>query len=256
MGDWPSSGTPVLVQSGDIDPGPEIRTFFNSISVDEFGNALTCFARSSPSEYISIGRAFRKAGDPLGTMQPMEIIKESPGPYTVYRWGDYSQVGVDPVDNVTFWYTHEYAPASSSWNTWIASRQVHEFPLTVDVTTLSEATGGTANFALKNPSHANKKYIMLATLSGTSPGTPLPSPPGGVVLPINWDLFTNVILFNMGSPFITGFLGTLDGMGNAAAIFSPPMLPGLAGFTMDFAYAQDGKYWDFASNNVSIDVVP
>jgi len=117
---WPASGTPALVQSGEIDPGPAIHTFFNSISVDALGNAATCFARSASDEYISMSRATRLAADPAGTMAAPVILKDSSGPYTSGRWGDYSSVAVDPTDGTTFWAHHEYCPGGNSWNTWVA----------------------------------------------------------------------------------------------------------------------------------------
>ncbi|MCH7700237.1 MAG: dockerin type I repeat-containing protein [Planctomycetes bacterium] len=119
--DWPGGGTPEVVQSGEIDPGPGIRTFFSAISVNEFGDAGIVFARSSSSEFISMGRAVRSASDPLGTFQPMVILKESTSPYTTSRWGDYGGIGVDPIDHRTFWAHHEYATATNNWNTWVAS---------------------------------------------------------------------------------------------------------------------------------------
>ena len=30
------------------------------------------------------------------------------------RWGDYSDMTVDPVDDCTFWYVHEYVPTTSA----------------------------------------------------------------------------------------------------------------------------------------------
>ena len=119
--DWPISGTPEIYQSGDIDPGPTIRTFFTAIAPDGYGNAAMCFARSSPDEYISIARCMRLADDPLGTMGPVVIVKESDGPYDAWRWGDYSGVSCDPSDNLTFWMHGEWTPGGSTWNTWISS---------------------------------------------------------------------------------------------------------------------------------------
>ncbi len=125
MNGWPDSGVPVLVQSGEIDPGPGeidpgpgVRTFFSSISVDVYGNAAMSFARSSPSEFISMGTAFRYASDPPGSFGTPVLRKSSTGPYTSSRWGDYSAVNVDPSDGFTFWAHHEYAE-SSSWRTWV-----------------------------------------------------------------------------------------------------------------------------------------
>ncbi|KZC43510.1 UNVERIFIED_ORG: hypothetical protein RHOFW104R5_09000 [Rhodanobacter sp. FW104-R5] len=39
------------------------------------------------------------------------------------RWGDYSAMSIDPVDDCTFWYTSEYLQNTGSfnWNTRIGS---------------------------------------------------------------------------------------------------------------------------------------
>ncbi|MCH8345267.1 MAG: hypothetical protein IH983_14955 [Planctomycetes bacterium] len=120
MNGWPDSGIlPELVQSGEIDPGPNIRTFFSAITVDEHGNAAMVFARSAPREFISMATAFRYACDPLGTFRPVVIQQTSNGPYTsINRWGDYGAVNVDPTDGLTFWAHHEYA-INNSWRTWV-----------------------------------------------------------------------------------------------------------------------------------------
>jgi hypothetical protein len=118
---WPSGGTPTLVQSGTVDPGPDIRTFFTSIWADKWHNAAMCFARSSPNEYISMARCVRRFDDPPAYMGDVVINKVSNGPYTYSRWGDYSGDWTDPSDETTFWTHHEYAPSTTSWNTWIAS---------------------------------------------------------------------------------------------------------------------------------------
>jgi len=120
MNDWPFSGRqPQLVQSGELDGGGSIRTFFSSITVDRNGNAAMCAARSSPDEYISMVTSYRLRSDPPGQMRPMVIRKTNTGPYTASnRWGDYSQVNVDPADGRTFWAHHEWAEGNS-WRTWV-----------------------------------------------------------------------------------------------------------------------------------------
>ncbi|MEE9130176.1 MAG: hypothetical protein V3T84_09170 [Phycisphaerales bacterium] len=120
MNGWPDSGdVPTLVQSGEIDPGADIRTFFSSITVDDNGNAAITFSRSSPSEFISMSTAYRLATDPLGTFRPDEIRQTNSGPYTfIARWGDYSAVNVDPANGRTFWAHHQYA-INNSWRTWV-----------------------------------------------------------------------------------------------------------------------------------------
>jgi hypothetical protein len=39
------------------------------------------------------------------------------------RWGDYSSMNIDPVDDCTFWYTNEYLlnNGTFNWSTRIAS---------------------------------------------------------------------------------------------------------------------------------------
>lgn len=100
-------------------------------------------------------------------------------------------------------------------------------PLTVDPASLGVWTGGTANFALDGgPATANKKYILLGSITGTEPGTPLP---GGAILPLNWDVVTDILflLTLNGHPITLNFRGTLDANGRAEASLN---LPG--GFTM------------------------
>ncbi len=118
MNGWPNSGSnPTLVQSGAVG-GDGLYTTFTSIAVDDAGNAALCFARSSSSEYLSMATTYRLAGDPLGTMRPMVIEKQSTSPETSGRWGDYSGIEYDAFTN-QFWAHHEYR--GSSWLTWISS---------------------------------------------------------------------------------------------------------------------------------------
>ena len=63
----------------------------------------------------SIRYAVHQYGDPPGTMQAEAVIINgngvNTGPYG--RWGDYSAMNVDPVDQCTFWYTNEYHDVDS-----------------------------------------------------------------------------------------------------------------------------------------------
>jgi len=106
-----------VVQQGDIDPGVGIRTFFGSIWADASNNVGMVFSRSSPSEFISMGRTFRRASDPLGTMSPMVIVQPSTSPDLSQRWGDYSNVTDDPALPGAFWGHNEFR--TSAWMTWV-----------------------------------------------------------------------------------------------------------------------------------------
>ncbi|MCB9876552.1 MAG: hypothetical protein H6835_03030 [Planctomycetes bacterium] len=81
---------------------------------------------------------------------------------------------------------------------------------------------------------ANRPYALLASLSGTSPGTSI----GAVTLPLNWDGFTSVVLETYGSGALPGFFGTLSADATATATFDTniPVPPALLGLHVDFAW--------------------
>ena len=60
---------------------------------------------------------------------------------TSNRWGDYSDMTVDPVDDQTFWYTQEYYDSTSSFN-W--RTRIGSFKLATSTSTLKlQAVGQT-----------------------------------------------------------------------------------------------------------------
>ncbi|MFH1999702.1 MAG: hypothetical protein ABIK28_08480, partial [Planctomycetota bacterium] len=127
--------------------------------------------------------------------------------------------------------------------------------LTADASTLSATTGGTINFDLfAGSAKASKKYLLLGGVSGTQPGTPLPL--GYVVLPLNWDVYTDFVASLLNTQFYTDFLGTLDSAGMGMAQLNAPALPGTAiGVKMVYAYCLNYP-WHFASEPVEIEIVP
>jgi len=96
-----------------------------SIAMDKQGNIALGYSASSGSVYPSIRYTGRLVTDALGTMQSEKVIMAGAGSQLpkLSRWGDYSSMTVDPVDDCTFWYTNEYLKASGTfnWSTQIAS---------------------------------------------------------------------------------------------------------------------------------------
>lgn len=101
------------------------------------------------------------------------------------------------------------------------------------------------------PSLANRTYVLLASLSGTGPGTPL----GSVVLPLRWDGFTSLVAQQLGSAALPGFLGTFNADGSATAQFDSliPVPAGLLGLHIDFAYVTVAPF-DAVSEPAGADV--
>jgi hypothetical protein len=116
---WPDSGNaPFVTQSGDVLPNGSGFASFCSITANAFGQAALNFTYSSTSEFLNMYRVMRNPSDAPGTMQAPVLQKTSAASYSGSRWGDYSSIVVDPVDNKSFWSHGEYTPGSGSWSTW------------------------------------------------------------------------------------------------------------------------------------------
>ena len=124
------NATPVVVQQGTLPTADGIHRWMGSIATDKQGNMALGYSASSASVAPGIRTTGRLVNDPLGTMQTENIVLAGVGSQTgtLHRWGDYSAMTVDPVDDCTFWYTTEYLKTSGSfnWSTRIAS---FKFPL-------------------------------------------------------------------------------------------------------------------------------
>lgn len=108
-----------LYQEGTFAPNDAVHRWMASTAINANGDIALGYSASNDIDvYPSIRYTGRKAGDPLGEMTIEEIeLKTGTSSQDHYRWGDYSRMNVDPVDDTTFWYTSEY----NGWKTWIAS---------------------------------------------------------------------------------------------------------------------------------------
>jgi|GEM_PF-1019862 len=124
-----------------------------------------------------------------------------------------------------------------------------------DTDQISASSGGSVDFDLDaGHLYAGREYILVATMSGTTPGTLLPG--GLATIPINRDWLTDFVLGHLGHNYFTNFHGNLDNDGLAAAQLNTGTLqPSWVGSTLHFAYATANP-WDFASNAVAATIVP
>lgn len=117
------NGTPTLYQQGTYQPDL-LHRWMPSLAVDRDGNMAIGYSVSSSDIYPSIRYAGRLAGETPGmlTQSEGEIIEGTGSQSISNRWGDYTAMAVDPVDDCTFWYTNEYyLVAETGWHTRIAS---------------------------------------------------------------------------------------------------------------------------------------
>jgi hypothetical protein len=123
-------------QQGTFSPDATQR-WMGSAAMNAAGDIALGYSASSTSLSPSIRFTGRLASDPLGQMTQGEGTIVAGSGYQTHssgRWGDYSMLAVDPLDNCTFWYTQEYyhSVSSASWQTRIGSFQLSSCGGTVD----------------------------------------------------------------------------------------------------------------------------
>jgi len=107
-----------LYQEGTYAPDDNHR-WMGSTAINANGDIAIAYSVTNSTDiYPSIRYTGRRADDPLGQMTVEEVeLKTGTSNQNFYRWGDYSCLNVDPVDDTTFWFTTEY----NGWKTWVAS---------------------------------------------------------------------------------------------------------------------------------------
>ena len=108
-------GTYSVYQQGTYSPD-NVNRWMGSAAMDRDGNiAIGYSVVDGVSVYPGIRYTGRLAGDALGQMTLAEAtIIDGTGVQTTTnsRWGDYTSLNVDPVDDCTFWYVNEYYQVS------------------------------------------------------------------------------------------------------------------------------------------------
>ncbi|HEY3003946.1 MAG TPA: hypothetical protein VGJ44_16495, partial [Kribbellaceae bacterium] len=120
------TGTPSIRQQGTYAPSDSLYRWMPSLAVDKQGNVAAGYSVANSSTNPAIRYAGRLAGDPLNTFGQSEtsLIEGTGSPSTgnYQRWGDYSEMSVDPSDGCTFWYTTEYYEVTGAdWQTRIGA---------------------------------------------------------------------------------------------------------------------------------------
>ncbi len=120
-----TGGSPTVYQQGTYAPDSSYR-WMGSIAMDKAGNIAVGYSVSSSTMKPAIRYTGRLASDQINSLQAENTIIQGNGSqqgYRLSRWGDYSAMTVDPVDDCTFWYTNEYLQSNGAfnWSTRIAS---------------------------------------------------------------------------------------------------------------------------------------
>lgn len=122
-----SGGSWAIQNEGTIAPDTTAERWMGSAAMDKDGNiAVGYTAANGTNLFPSIRYVTRLASDPAGVMgDEVTLHAGSASQTSTNRWGDYSAMSVDPVDDCTFWYTAEYIEDSfNEWQTRIGAFKV------------------------------------------------------------------------------------------------------------------------------------
>ncbi|MDQ1640545.1 MAG: hypothetical protein QOF62_3884 [Pyrinomonadaceae bacterium] len=122
----PNAPQPTIFQQGTFSPDATHR-WMGSIAMDKMGNIAVAYNITGNGQKPGVAFTARAPNDPPGIMGVETVIKAGGGIQDtssthLSRWGDYSGLTVDPVDDCTFWFTTEFQGTNGvfNWRTSIA----------------------------------------------------------------------------------------------------------------------------------------
>src|SRR6266851_5004697 len=166
------SGTPTVAQQSTFAPDSNYR-WMGFVAMDQAGDLALGYSVASSSLNPTIRYTGRVPTDPSGTMEAEVNVVTGTGSQTtgLSRWGDYSAMQVDPVDDCTFWYTQEYIKTNGTfnWNTRIAN---FKFP-TCGSSTPDFTVGASPSSLTIAQGSSGTSTITITSLNGFNSATTL-----------------------------------------------------------------------------------
>jgi hypothetical protein len=195
----PTSGPVTVYQQSTYQPDSTWR-WMGSAAMDGAGNLALGFSASSSTINPQIRYAGRLVGDPLNSLAQGEAhLYDGAGSQsgTGNRWGDYSAISIDPVDDATFWYTQEYYSTTTTygWKTRIGNFQFPPVPGLVSAVSRLTHAGvgdfdvnmpltGTTGVECRQPPSGTYNIVLTFTVPVTSGGASVTSGVGTAGTPI------------------------------------------------------------------------
>ena len=172
---------PAVFQQSTYQPDTTWR-WMGSAAMDQNGDLAIGFSASSATIRPQIRYAGRLVTDPINALSQGEAhLFDGTGSQTATsnRWGDYSSLTVDPVDDCTFWYTQEYYSTTGqfNWRTRIGSFKFTQCSSVTPTPTPSPTPTATAT--------ATATATPSATATATATVAPTPTPGQTPAAPTN-----------------------------------------------------------------------
>jgi hypothetical protein len=173
---WPNSGAPTLAQSGTLNLGGTLHSFFPAIGANRHGDIGLVVAGCNTSTLPGVYVAGRRSTDPAGTLTPATRVAVGTSGANG-RWGDYFDLTIDPNDDATFWYIGQ-VQNPSGWQSVIGS-----FIVTCAANVNGDLTLDVLDF------------LDYMDAFGACEGLPAPCAAGGVIADFNGDTQVDVLDF-------------------------------------------------------------
>jgi hypothetical protein len=110
---------PTVTQQSTYSPDTSLYRWMGSIAQDKNGDLGLGYSTSSSSTDPSVNFTGRKVTDTPGMMEGEATIKTGKNYQSrANRWGDYSSISLDPIDDCTFWYVNEYLTSNGTYTNW------------------------------------------------------------------------------------------------------------------------------------------
>jgi hypothetical protein len=122
------STTPSIFQQGLVSPDAATYRFLPSIAQDSLGNIAVGYSVSSSAIHPSISASYWIPQNPTSP-EEISLFAGTGDQENSPKWGSYSSMTVDPIDNCTFWYVNQYyvvdqLPGTINWHTRISNFKV------------------------------------------------------------------------------------------------------------------------------------
>ena len=215
-----TSGSALTVyQQGTYAPDSTYR-WMGSIAMDKSGDMALGYSTSSSSLHPGIAYTGRLISDALGSMpQGESTLFTGAGSQTAgfgvpgNRWGDYSEMTVDPTDDCTFWYVNEYIPSNGNfnWHTRIGSFKFpscggttpDDFSISANPASLTLAQGANGSSTISTAVTSGSAQTVSLALSGAPSGATATLNPTSVTAGNSSTLAVNVGTASPGSYTLT-----------------------------------------------------
>ncbi len=156
-------------QQGTFAPDGDNR-WMGSIAMNANGDIMGAYSVSSKATFPAIRFAGRNAGDPLGqfTIQEGTLQNGGGSQLGTTRWGDYSNIVVDPSDDMTFWYGTEYYETTIAWQ-WVT--RIGSFQASPPAVAISCVPDNPQPIIIPTPGGGPLPYTMTVTNNSASSKT-------------------------------------------------------------------------------------